>query len=291
MSALTASEVTIRPATAEDIPACAEICFQAFRTINESHGFPPDFPVPEAAAGVLTAMFTNPNFYCVVAEIEGRAVGSNCMDERSVIFGIGPITVDPAAQNRGVGRKLMQAALDRATEQRAAGVRLVQAAFHTRSLSLYAGLGFQVREPLACMQGTTKMREIPGCKVRAAHGSDAEACLDLCTRVHGFARRGELHAALHESTAVVVERGGRVTGYATALAFMAHAVGETNTDLQALIASAESFGGPGILIPIRNSGLFQWCLASGLRVTQPLTLMSLGLYNEPAGAFLPSILF
>jgi hypothetical protein len=28
-----------------------------------------------------------------------------------------------------------------------------------------------------------------------------------------------------------------------------------------------------------------------LRVTQPLTLMSVGLYNEPAGAWFPSVLF
>jgi hypothetical protein len=36
---------------------------------------------------------------------------------------------------------------------------------------------------------------------------------------------------------------------------------------------------------------FRWCLTNGLRVTQPMTLMSKGLCNEPAGAFLPSILY
>ena len=29
----------------------------------------------------------------------------------------------------------------------------------------------------------------------------------------------------------------------------------------------------------------------GLRVVQPMTLMSMGLYNEPKGAFLPSVLY
>ncbi len=60
---------------------------------------------------------------------------------------------------------------------------------------------------------------------------------------------------------------------------------------QALIASADTFLGPGILVPTRNAALFRWCLAQGLRVTQPMTLMSLGLYNNPAGAFLPSVSF
>jgi hypothetical protein len=55
---------------------------------------------------------------------------------------------------------------------------------------------------------------------------------------------------------------------------------------------AEAFGGPGILVPVRNEALFQWCLAQGLRVVQEeMTLMTIGLYNEPAGAYLPSVLY
>ena len=54
-------------------------------------------------------MFSHPRFYCVVAESDGCMVGSNCLDERSAIAGLGPITVDPSIQNRGVGRKLMEA--------------------------------------------------------------------------------------------------------------------------------------------------------------------------------------
>ena len=38
-------------------------------------------------------------------------MGSNCLDERSSIFGVGPITVDPEVQSAGVGRRLMQAVM------------------------------------------------------------------------------------------------------------------------------------------------------------------------------------
>jgi Plasmid pRiA4b ORF-3-like protein len=41
----------------------------------------------------------------------------------------------------------------------------------------------------------------------------------------------------------------------------------------------------------RHSDLFRWCLENGLRVVEPMTLMTSGLYNEPAGAYLPSVLF
>jgi predicted N-acetyltransferase YhbS len=283
--------VSVRCATPEDAGPCGQICYEAFNTINAAHGFPSDLPDPSRAVGLLSRSFSDPRFYCVVAEEGGRLVGSNCMDERSTIAGIGPITVDPAAQNSGVGRALMDAVLDRAQERGFAGVRLVQAAFHNRSLSLYTKLGFDPREPLACMQGTPPGTKFDGCRIRAAQQADLEACNRVCREVHGHDRAGELADAVRDGSACVVERDGRVTGYSTGLAFFGHSVGETNPDLQALIAGAEGFGGPGILVPTRNAALFRWCLQSGLRVVQPMTLMSLGLYNEPKGAWLPSILY
>ena len=75
------------------------------------------------------------------------------------------------------------------------------------------------------------------------------------------------------------------------IGFFGHAVGETNDDLKALIGAANGFEGPGFLLPTRNGELLRWCLETGLRVVQPMTLMTIGLYNEPAGAFLPSVLY
>jgi hypothetical protein len=291
MSRKTQPNVVVRSATPEDGPVCGRICYDAFSMISSAHGFPCDFPGPDVTTGLLSMMFSSPHFYCVVAEVEGRVVGSNVLDERSAVRGLGPITIDLSAQNLGVGRKLMQAVMDRANEQGAAGVRLVQAAFHNRSLSLYASLGFDIREPLCCMQGQTLERSMPGCEVRPAKPDDESACNALSRRVHGFDRGVELAQAIEQGTARVVERGGRVTGYATHLAFFGHSTAETNVDLQSLIASEESFAGPGILVPSRNSVLLRWCLENGLRVVQPMTLMSAGVYNEPAGAWLPSVSF
>ena len=283
--------VTIRRAAPDDAPACGQICYDAFYKINRDHGFPPDIPSKEAAIGLLSSMFSHAGFYCVVAEADGHIAGSNCLDERSAIAGVGPITVDPHRQNRGVGRKLMDAVLDRARELGVAGVRLVQAAFHNRSLSLYTTLGFDIREPLSVMQGPAIRKTIEGCTVRPALFSDLDQCTRVCLKVHGHDRGGDLADAIKNGRAVVTERHGRITAYATSLAFFGHAVGETNLDVEALIAAAERFQGPGILVPSRNADLFRWCLASGLRVVQPMTLMTMGLYNEPAGAYLPSILF
>ena len=291
VESLGAPSVAVRCATPEDAPVCGQICFDAFHKISTDHSFPPDFPSPDVAVGLLSMMFSHPGFYCVVAESDGRMVGSNCLDERSAIAGLGPITVDPSIQNRGVGWKLMEAVLVRARERNFPGVRLLQSAFHNRSLALYSRLGFDAREPVSVMQGPPLRKQIEGCSIRPAQVSDIENCKRLCMQVHGHDRAGELADAIKAGTALVVERHARITGYATALAFFGHAVAETNLDLQALIASAESFAGPGIIVPTRNSDLFRWCLENGLRVVQPMTLMTSGLYNEPAGAYLPSVLF
>ena len=283
--------VTLRPGKPADAQACGTICYEAFKNISERHGFPPDIPNADVAAHFLGQLLSTPAVYCVVAESNGRVIGSNFLWESDAIAGIGPITIDPKAQDQSIGRRLMENVLERCRERKVAGERLVQAAFHNRSLSLYTKLGFDVREPLAVLQGKPLKLKIPGTHVRPVTERDMAACNELCARIHGHERAGEIAAAVHQGTATLVERPGRVSGYATVVGFFGHSVGETNEDLQALIGAAPEYAGPGFLLPTRNGELFRWCLGHGLRVMQPMTLMSHGLYNEPAGRFLPSILF
>ena len=285
------SPVAVRKSRPEDAGTCGRICYEAFTKISTDHAFPSDFPSVEVATGVLSMMFTHPGFHCVVAESGGQIVGSNCLDERSAIAGVGPITIDPEVQNKRVGRTLMEAVLTRSAERGHQGARLLQAAFHNRSLSLYTKLGFDTREPISTMQGPPIKASTPGYNIRSARMSDLEECNRLCQFVHGHDRNGELRDAIEQGTAVVAEREGRIVAYATVIGFFGHMVGETNSDVQSLIVNADAFLGPGILVPTRNAGLFRWCLENGLRVVQPMTLMTIGLYNEPAGAYLPSILY
>src|SRR6266545_3467910 len=134
--------VALRPAEPSDTEALARICFEAFGGIHDYHQFPRDFPALEAALGLMSMWIPHPQVWGIVAEIDGDVVGSNFLDERDPIRGVGPITVDPEGQNAGVGRRLMEAVIKRGRDAR--GIRLVQDGFHMRSLSLYASLGFDV---------------------------------------------------------------------------------------------------------------------------------------------------
>jgi predicted N-acetyltransferase YhbS len=281
----------LRPGRPEDATVCGTICYEAFKAIAVQHNFPPSYPSSEVAVARMGERLTHPGFYAVVAELEGRVVGSNFLDERSPIVGLGPITVDPSVQNRTIGRHLMQDVLARVAARRCLGVRLVHATYHTRALSLYAKLGFAVRDLVAKVTGAPLALQLPGYMVRLATLTDLDACNQVCRRVHGHDRGGELRDAIQQGSATVVEHEGHLCGYATLIGVSGHAVGETTAAVQALIGAAPAFERGGFLMPLRNGELFGWCLAAGFRVAVPETLMSQGYYKEPVGAFLPSVLY
>ncbi len=286
-----ATEVTVREASPEDADSCGRIFYDAFESIASRHNFPVEPGSPEFTHFKVGQMLTGDGFAGLVAQRAGEIVGCAFVDERAVIAGIGPVIVDPEVQDAGVGSALMEAVLRRERKRGAVGIRLVQTAYHYRSLALYAKLGFAVRETLSVLQGTPPALSAPGRGVRPAREDDLAACGELCVRVHGHDRTDELRAAIATGTAAVVERPERISGYATGFGYGWHAVADTNEDLIALLGSAETFVGLGILVPSRNAELLRWCLAQGLRIVQQSTLMTIGLYNEPFGAWLPSVVF
>jgi len=291
-STATAEEVTIREAVPADAEACAQICFDAFGGIQDHHRFPRDFPVLEAAAGLMAIWVPHPSVWGVVAELDGRIVGSNFLDERGPIRGVGPITVDPQGQNAGVGRRLMEAVLERG--EGAPGIRLLQDAFHMRSLSLYASLGFDVKEPVAVISGNPSSGFPDDVEVRVLEEDDLDECEALCKKVHGFERTNELRDSIQAFKPFVAVRDGRITAYASSVVFwpMNHGVAESREDMQALLLGAAAAVDEPIafLVPLRSE-LFRWSLGAGLRLVKPMNLMALGDYQEPRGSWFPSVLY
>jgi GNAT superfamily N-acetyltransferase len=291
MASTVQAGVAVREATMDHADELGRIFYDAFESIAAAHNLPVEPSSREFTRFKVGEMLASDGFAGLVAEREGEVLGSAFVDERAAIAGIGPVTVDPAEQDGGVGRALMEAAVRRERQRGVAGIRLVQSAYHYRSLALYAKLGFTVREPLSVLQGAPPALSIPGLGVRAARVEDVPACDELCARVHGHDRSGELRDAIATGTARVVEGPDRIRGYATGFGYGWHAIAETNEDLIALLGSAEALMGLGILVPSRNAALLRWCLEHGLRIVQQSALMTIGLYNEPVGAYLPSILF
>ena len=285
---------TIRPAVTADIEICGRIIYQAFKDIADRHRFPPDFPTVQDGIQLATSFINHPSIFGVVADYHGQVVGSNFLDERDPIRGLGPITVDPNFQQRGVGRRLMEAVLERG--QGAAGIRLLQDSFNVSSVSLYSSLGFDVKEPLLLMRGKPKTEPHSEVEVRPLTEEDLSACAALCKKVHGYERTNELQDAVKYFPPRVALRAGRVVAYASAPTFwpLNHGVAETEEAMKALLLGAGAASAElslSFLLPVRQASLFRWCLSEGLRVVKPMTLMAMGDYREPNGCYFVSVLY
>ena len=115
---MTLGSIVIRRGEVEDAAQCAAISYEAFKANAERHNFPLEVAPPDTGkVSRWTERISNPTYYVVVAELDGRIVGSNVLDVRDSIAGVGPLTVDPSIQDNRVGRRLMEAVLIRSVEK------------------------------------------------------------------------------------------------------------------------------------------------------------------------------
>jgi len=284
-----AGVLEIRRAGTPDAAACGRAAFEAHRCVAEISNFPAEHPSLEFSVGLMSAKLADPRARGWVALARGEVIGSVFLNDLGAAAAVGPLTVHPSHEG-GAGRALMQAALRDAGSRGVKRLRLVQSPSHLRSLALYASLGFEAREPLVLLRGKPASLAGDGV-VRPLVAADAAACDALCERVHGFARAGEVAQAAGQPTACVLERAGRVRAYASAIGFRGHSVAESVEELAFLVSHAPQPPGPGFFVPIRQSGLLRTLLAGGMRALWPAMLMTRGDYQEPKGAFLPSIAF
>ena len=133
----------------KDIQACGRVMHEAFTDIAQRHNFPPDFPNAAVAEGLLSDLLNAPAFDAFAGEGEGRILGSIFVSRRSQVGGISVLTIDPKAQNRGVGRGLLQHGMGFLTEQGHTRQQIIQVGYHNRSLCLYAKAGFIASEMLS----------------------------------------------------------------------------------------------------------------------------------------------
>lgn len=286
-------DIVIRRSDDRDADACGRICYEGFRTVNERFGFPPTFPSVEVATMRVSGFIRHPSVFGIVAEAGDKIVGFNFLSERDPIRAVGPIVTDPSVQGHGVGRKLMEAVLERARGAR--GVRLLQDTFNVQSLSLYAALGFDVQEILIVLSGAPSSAPPSDWEIRPLTASDLEGCEALHQSIHGHPRTNELRDAIATGASIVALREGRVRAYmATPTVWLAnHGVAEAEEDMRALLLGASRLVKQPIsfLIPARRTELFRWCLRQGFRAIRPMTLMTIGEYREPDGSYIPSVLY
>jgi len=284
-------DVTIRQTTTDDTDRCGSVIYLAFKGIADRYQVPSFFPTQEFATEVTGSLIANPSVFGVVAESDSQIVGANFLDESDIIRKIGPTAVHPDFQSRKIGRKLMEALLERGRD--AVSIRLIQEASNTTSLSLYASVGFDVKEPAVLIGGKPKSKPDPTIEIRPLQESDLEECAALCKQVYGFERFKELQQAIEHFSPFVAVLENRIIAYATATNFFGHGVAKNEADMQALLLGIAAAGDDplSLIVPLRQASFFRWCLGEGFRVINTVNIMSLGEYFEPQGCYFSSVAY
>jgi GNAT superfamily N-acetyltransferase len=287
-----AGQVRLVPAEAQHTGELGRICFEAFKDIADRHGFHPDFPSVAVARRAIGMLISRDDFYGVAALIDDQLVGSNYLSLTDPVAGVGPITVDVSFQGHNIGRRLMQDVIDYACRNHIERVRLMQDAFNIGSLSLYASLGFDVKQAVALMQAA------PGphsdANVRLLTEGDLDAVEQLSTRIYKSSRRNEAAAAIQYGFSPMArDRQGSIAGYQIPGMF-GHGVAETEEDALALVGEMARRLPPDharFFCPLGSGDLFRALLAAGCRTIKVMNLMTMGPYEPPQGVWLPSVLY
>lgn len=126
---------------------------------------------------------------------------------------VGSVIVAPETQGRGLGRRLMDALLADTAD------RSVTLAATEAGRPLYEKLGFAAIGGVLQHQGTYEVRPARTPFVRDATEDDLEAIVALDAAAFGAERRAAIAHLLGVGRGFIVERGGRVEGYAIERAF------------------------------------------------------------------------
>lgn len=283
-------QLELIPATEDRIPLLGDICHRAFSALHDRFGIERDIPDPEVGQMILSQTVKRPDYTGVMAVVDGRIVGSNFLTFADEVAGVGPITVEPDLQAKGIGRALMQWAVDEAQRRGIRETRLFQEALNTTSLSLYTTLGFDWRDSAALMQAQPAASADPD--VRPIQRDDLRAIAGLSTASYGFSRAGDASQLIaSEVPGFIRFVDGQPQSYLFATLF-GHAAAATDNALVSLAAQAALHLPPPLarfICPMARPGFFRRALAHGHRTVKMLSYMSLGGFTPPPGPHFPSI--
>src|SRR5437773_1610188 len=238
------SGLVLRAAESRDVEPAGDVNFVAFYRAALAHGLVPAVTTPADSRRYIRHLLEFDPLGGVVAEEDDRIVGVGWVHPRGAVATLGPLAVDPGAQGRGIGRRL----LERAVELAGKGlpqVRLVQESFNAVSLGLYLRAGFRIVAPileLALGAGTALAppRAPAGAAVRPAAPADAPRLVARDARAFGAPRPQSIDLYLRRGRVLVAEDRGALAGYAMGIGFegVAHLGSAAADDAEVLLCLA-----------------------------------------------------
>jgi len=147
---------------------------------------------------------------CLAAELRGRVVGVLTTTTYDALAFLGAVIVSPELRGKGVGKQMMEAALDHLRQR---GVRTVRLNAYLNAVPFYERLGFHGDYEVIRWHGRATGRNARN--VRPIHKTDIDSLIQLDTVYFGANRRTLLARLAKEfpETFLVGERSGHLKGF------------------------------------------------------------------------------
>eukprot|EP00752_Nemacystus_decipiens_P011763 g10439.t1 len=299
------------PKTISDsqIAEVIHVVSKAFKDFNISVGaaseiIDEEFGDEKTGPVVLQGICKSYEAYAAVADNGGgKIVGVSFVDVHargSRVATLGPVS----SVASGAGRKTFVAACDHAEKLGFSTLVLQQIAANSRSFSLYAKLGFEVKHTCQYVGGFLALSDDPppppesgsgGVTLKAMVAGDIGECADLFLAAHGrgcgWDRRADIKGLLEAGIpfAMLVARDalGKVVGYTTGFFISGHTVAKSQDVFCAMfregsrVHQERGLPCPRFHCPVEFTGLLSWSLAQrGLKVFRATIIMARGHYDH-----------
>jgi len=286
----------IRRMTREDIPEVGRIGVEAFNDLMARHNRPLLYPDPQVGPLAATAYVSIDPERSLVAIDEGRIIGSIFYRRRGETVSVGPATVAPAAQGRGVGTKLFQTVIER--EPNARSMRIMQDSLNLASFELLVRIGYSLGEEVAMFTLPAGFREEheSDSAVRVARAEDLSEILALDRRLFGSDRKRDFEFLRRFGKIVAIHSGKTLDGYLAQMptpgrTMLGPGGADSPEALRRLVQHAvgETLGELSLLVPARDYENIKPLLATGFRLVGLSNLMYRGSWTPPGGAYAYSL--
>jgi len=285
----------IRRMTREDIPEVGRIGVEAFNDLMARHNRPPLYPDPQVGPLAATAYLSIDAEHSLVATEDGHVVGSIFYRRRGETVSVGPATVAPVAQGRGVGTKLFQYVIDR--EPNAGSMRIMQDSLNLPSFELLVRIGYALGEEVAMftLPGGFREERESDPAVRMARVEDMIDILAMDRRLFGSDRRRDFDFLRRFGKILTLHSGRALQGYLAQMptpgrTMLGPGGADSSESLMRLILHAvgETLGELSLILPACSENV-KPLLVTGFRLVGLSNLMYRGGWQVPPGAYAYSL--
>lgn len=294
--------IVIRGMSIEDTEETGKVIVSSFNDVFIKHGFPAPFPAWQIGQGIASSYARHDPEGCIIALEGGKIVGSGFIHLRGETATIGPVSVSPDCQNKGIGRALMEELLHIGTNS--SSIRLIQDSFNLVSFSLYARLSFEAKDTVLNMimegpedyqkTGTHFACQSERSEFRIVEKKDLPMVVSLDKKMLGLDRAKDFQLLINEGAGFMHKsrQSQEVTGfmlfysYRNKTIFIGPGAALTFEALADLLLEVVRLNrGFSLRLKILASQiqLLQFLLKVGFKVTGIGTFMVRGNYQKPSG--------